>query len=114
MATQTVKWSIRKGDNVQVIAGRDKGKTGKILKVDRKDGRVLVEKVNLVKRHVKPSQLNPQGGIVEKESPLNFSNVLLFCAKCDTGRRHGVKLVDGKSPRKVRFCKKCGENFDAS
>lgn len=116
---QSVKLSLKKNDHVQVIAGREKGKTGKVLKVDRKNSRVVVERVNLVKRHVKPSQQNPQGGIVEKESSVHYSNVLLFCIKCNRGVRHGVKLVsDGKpgkekpSGNKTRVCKRCGESLE--
>src|SRR6185437_10179473 len=84
--------SIHKNDTVQVISGKEKGKTGKVMKVDRKSGRVTIEKVNMVKRHVKPSNKYPQGGILEKELPLHYSNVLLMCAKCNRGVRHGHKL----------------------
>src|SRR6185437_2857401 len=90
--TQPMKLSLRKNDQVQVIAGREKGKVGKILSVHAKSGRVTVEKTNMVKRHMKATQQNPQGGIVEKELPLHYSNVLLMCPKCNRGVRHGVKL----------------------
>lgn len=100
--------SIRKGDMVQVSAGREKGKTGKVLKVFRSSSRVTVEKVNLVKRHTKPTQKNPQGGILEKESPMSYSNVLLLCPKCNRGVRIGIKLQGDK---KCRVCKKCGESI---
>jgi large subunit ribosomal protein L24 len=119
--TEQSKFTLRKNDQVQVIAGREKGKTGKVLKVDVKNGRVVVEKINLVKRHTKPSQQSPQGGIVEKELGLHYSNVLLMCAKCNRGRRHGVKLVDktgkkGASTKqvKIRVCKKCGESLETT
>src|SRR4051812_43440842 len=79
MSTERTKFSIRKNDQVQVIAGREKGKTGKVLTINRNTGRVTIEKVNMVKRHVKPSQKYPGGGIIEKELPLHYSNVLLFC-----------------------------------
>src|SRR4051794_2436413 len=92
--TERKRLSLRKNDQVQVIAGREKGKTGKLLLVDSKSGRVTIEKINLVKRHVKPTQQNPQGGIVEKELPLHYSNVLLFCNKCSRGTRHGVKWIE--------------------
>src|SRR5690606_1783516 len=112
MALQELKLTIRKDDQVQVISGREKGKTGKVLKVDAKNGRLLIEGVNVVKRHVKPSQLNPQGGIQEKESPLNYSNALLVCPKCERGVRHGIKVEaqgkKGAETKKVRVCKKCG------
>jgi large subunit ribosomal protein L24 len=116
------KLSIRKNDQVEVISGREKGKTGKVLRVDAKTGRVLVEKTNMVKRHVKPSQQNPQGGILEKELPLHYSNVLLFCGKCNRGVRHGHKLVEasgkaakgaGKKMNKIRVCKRCGTTIES-
>lgn len=109
---------IKKSDLVQVIAGREKGKTGKVLRVYGKTSRVLVEKVNVVKRHVRPSQQNPQGGIQEKELPLAYSNVLLMCPKCNRGVRVGVKMAESTSKRKatnagkIRFCKKCKGNLD--
>jgi len=107
--------SIRKNDQVQVMAGRDRGKSGKVLQVDRKTGRVTVEKVNMVKRHVKPSQQYPQGGVIEKETPLAYSNVLLYCAKCDRGVRHGVKLAEKKGEKsKVRVCKRCKESLETA
>jgi len=123
MTNQTeVKFRIRKDDQVQVIAGREKGKTGKVLKIDTKKGVVLVEKVNMVKRHVKPTQANPSGGIIEKELPLHYSNVLLFCPKCNSGVRIGIKAVEatakkgakkaGTAVKKTRVCKKCGGSVD--
>ncbi len=119
MNAERMKFSIRKNDQVQVIAGREKGKVGKVLSVSRTTGRVTVEKVNMVKRHVKPSQTNPAGGIVEKELPLHYSNVQLFCAKCNKGSRHGHKMVAKKGGKtkgetvKVRVCKRCDEQLDA-
>jgi large subunit ribosomal protein L24 len=108
---EQVKLSIRKNDQVQVIAGREKGKSGKVLKINTKTGRITVEKINMVKRHTKPSQASPQGGILEKELPLDYSNVLLMCAKCDRGVRHAKKIVGDK---KVRVCKKCGTSLEAA
>ncbi len=104
---------LRKDDQVQVMAGKDKGKTGKILAILDKHDRVLVEKVNLVRRHTKPTQKNPQGGILEKEHPIHVSNVLLLCGKCNKGVRHGMKLSAGKKGEqtKSRVCKKCGETL---
>ena len=123
---QTVKYSIRKNDQVQVIAGRENGKMGKVLSVDAKTGRVIVEKINMMKRHSKPSQKAPQGGIVENEQPLQYSNVLLVCPKCNRGVRHGRKMVEAKAKKKgakteavakqskVRVCKRCDTAIDAA
>ncbi len=105
------KVSIRKNDQVQVISGSHKGKTGKVLKVLAKTGRILVEKVGLVKKHVRPDQKNPQGGFLEKESGLHYSNVLLLCPKCNRGVRHGIKQSEGSS-KKIRFCKRCDGDLD--
>lgn len=99
---------LKKGDMVQIIGGREKGKTGKVLRVLREKNRLFVEKLNMVKRNTRPTQANPQGGILEKEASLHASNVLLLCPKCNKGVRVGRKLVDGK---KVRVCKKCGEKI---
>ncbi|MEA1970429.1 MAG: 50S ribosomal protein L24, partial [Thermodesulfobacteriota bacterium] len=97
---------IKKNDTVKVIAGREKGKTGKVLTVIRDKNRVVIEKVNLIKKHQKPDATG-KGGILEKEAPLHMSNVMLVCNKCDTGIRIGRKVLeDGK---KVRICKKCQE-----
>jgi large subunit ribosomal protein L24 len=101
---------IKKNDIVTVITGKDKGKSGKVLKVFTKDGRVIIEKVNFVKKHTRPSQKVQQGGIVEKEAPIYVSKVMLICNKC--GKRTKVKigkLAEGKS---VRICKKCNEMID--
>ncbi len=101
---------VRKNDLVQVIAGKDRGKRGKVVRVIPKTHRILVEKINLVKRHTKPGRLSQQGGILERENPLDVSNVLVVCAKCDKAVRTGRSfLADG---RKVRVCKSCGEVID--
>ena len=93
-----------------VIAGRDRGKSGKVLSVDRSAGRVVVEKLNMIKRHTKPNQKVKQGGILEKEAPLHVSNVMVVCSRCDRPVRTGHSfLADG---RKVRVCKQCGEAVD--
>lgn len=98
---------VKKNDLVAVIAGKDKGKRGKVLKVIPKTMRALVEKVNLVKRHTKPGRASKQGGILERENPMHASNLMLVCNKCDRPVRVGIsRLADG---RKVRVCKKCGE-----
>jgi large subunit ribosomal protein L24 len=92
---------IRKNDNVVVIAGNNKGKTGKILKVFPKENRVIVEGVNLRKRHTKASQKNPQGGIIEKEAPVNVSNIMLLDPKSNKATRIGAKIiVDDKTGKK--------------
>lgn len=98
---------IRKGDMVQVITGRERGKTGKVLALLTDRGRALVEKLNMVKRHQKPTQKMRQGGIVEKEASLHLSNLMLFCAACKKPVRAGVRIE--KDGKKSRVCKKCGE-----
>ncbi|MBA2873129.1 large subunit ribosomal protein L24 [Anoxybacillus calidus] len=100
---------VKKGDKVQVISGKDKGKQGVVLAAYPKKNRVLVEGVNIVKKHVKPSQLNPQGGIISKEAPIHVSNVMPLDPKTGTPTRVGYKIVDGK---KVRYAKKSGEILD--
>jgi large subunit ribosomal protein L24 len=102
-----VGFHVRKNDLVQVIAGKEKGKTGKVLQVFPKKDRVLVEKVNFIKRHSRPSAKTRQGGIIQKEAPVHVSNVLLVCPKCNKGERMGAKILeDGK---KALACKGCGE-----
>lgn len=98
---------IRKNDKVKVIAGNHRGKAGQVLKVYPVTGKIIVEKVNLIKRHTRPTQKNPQGGIVEKEAPINASNVMLICPKCDAVSRTGQIILSDNS--RVRSCKKCGE-----
>ncbi len=100
---------IKRDDLVLVIAGKDKGRRGKVLRVFPRRNRVMVDKVNVVKRHQRPTQTS-QGGIIEKESPIHISNVMLICPKCGEPTRVGYRfLQDG---RKVRSCKKCGEIID--
>lgn len=101
---------MKKGDTIKVVAGREKGKTGKILKVIADKEKVVVEKLNFVKRHQKPDAKG-RGGIVEKEGPMHASNVMLLCKKCEDGIRVAHRaLEDGK---KVRVCNKCHEILDA-
>ena len=106
--------NIHKNDTVKVIAGNAQGKTGKVLKVFRDSGRVIVEGVNIIKRHSKPSQKNVQGGIVQKEAPVWVANVMIICPKCNTPARVGHKPVQdtttGKT-RRMRVCRKCEEMF---
>lgn len=104
------KVHVKKGDTVIVIAGKDAGKKGKVLEVITKADRVVVEKVNVVKRHTRPSQANPQGGILEKEAPIHASNVMVHCPKCDKAVRVGKQINENGS--KNRVCKKCGTNLD--
>ncbi|MCA1032773.1 50S ribosomal protein L24 [Bacillus timonensis] len=99
---------VKKGDKVQVISGKDKGKQGVILEAFPKKNRVLVEGVNIIKKHSKPSQANPQGGIISKEAPVHVSNVMPL-DKAGVPTRVGYKLVDGK---KVRVAKTSGELLD--
>jgi large subunit ribosomal protein L24 len=100
---------VKKGDKVMVISGKDKGKTGVILSALPKKDRVLVEGVNIVKKHSKPSQMNPQGGIISQEAPIHVSNVMPLDPKTGEPTRVGLKEVDGK---KVRYAKKSGEVLD--
>ncbi|HHU87701.1 MAG: 50S ribosomal protein L24 [Pelotomaculaceae bacterium] len=103
------KVHVRKGDTVLVITGKNAGKRGKVLSVIPDRSRVVVEGVNVVKRHSRPTQRLPQGGILEKEAPIHSSNVMLYCGKCNTPTRVAKKILeDGE---KVRICKKCGENI---
>jgi large subunit ribosomal protein L24 len=96
---------VRKGDTVEVVAGREKGKRGRVLRIDLEAERVIIEKINLVKRHTRPTQRRPQGGILEKEAGLHVSNVRVVCEKCDKPRRLAAK-IDAKG--KHRVCGKCG------
>lgn len=100
---------VKKGDKVMVISGKDKGKTGVILAAFPKKDRVLVEGVNIVKKHSKPSQMNPQGGIFNQEAPIHVSNVMPIDPKTGEPTRVGVKEVNGKN---VRYAKKSGEVLD--
>jgi len=103
------KTRIHRDDEIVVIAGRDKGARGKVIRTLPANGKVLVAKVNMVKRHTRPSQ-NSKGGIIEKEAPIALSNVQYYCPSCKTGVRLGVKVLE--DDRKVRTCKKCGEVLD--
>ena len=102
--------NIKKNDKVIVLVGKEVGKIGTVLKVDSEKGRVLVEKVNIIKRHSKPSAQTGQGGIVEKEAPLDISNVMIVCDKCTEPTRIGHRVLEDGS--RVRICKKCGEPMD--
>lgn len=101
---------IKKGDTVLVMTGKDAGKKGKVLKVIPLKNRVVVEGVNRVKKHQRPNRAIPQGGILKIESPLDASNVMLLCTKCNKPTRSAKTFLD--SGEKVRVCKKCGEIMD--
>jgi large subunit ribosomal protein L24 len=105
-----MKIKIRKNDIVTVIKGKDKGKSGKVLKVMPASGKAIVEKINFVKRHTKPSQKVQQGGILEKEAPIRIENVMLICNKC--GKPTRIKIGEIAEGKKVRICKKCSEMLD--
>jgi large subunit ribosomal protein L24 len=98
---------IKKNDNIKVMAGKDKGKTGKVLKILPSQNKAIVEGINYIKRHAKRTQQNPQGGIVQKELPVNISSLAVICARCSKPTRIGFSiLTDGT---KARYCKKCQE-----
>ena len=101
-----IKLHVKKGDTVVVLSGKDKGKQGKIITAMPKAGKVIVEGINKVKRHSKPSLKVPQGGIITKEMPLHACKVQLICPACNKPTRIGHKEVNGKNSR---VCKKCGE-----
>ena len=101
---------VKKGDRVKVVAGKDKGKEGEVLRAYPKKNRVVVEKVNIVKKAMRPTQQNPQGGISSMEAAIHASNVMLVCPSCKSATRIGHRIKeDGK---KVRVCKKCGKDID--
>lgn len=102
---------LKKGDTVMVIAGDDRGKMGKILKLDQKKDRAIVEGINFIKRHIRPSAKNRKGGIVEKEASVNLSNLILYCSRCSSPSRPSFKIVEGSEGEKtkIRICRKCGE-----
>ena len=111
------KLHVRKGDKVLVIAGKDKGKEGVVLKALPQKERVVVEGCGVVKKALRPTQQNPQGGIIHKEAAIDASNVMLYCPKCGKGARFGHKVTitekDGKKIRNVaRVCKRCGNALE--
>jgi large subunit ribosomal protein L24 len=103
--------SIRKGDNVKIIAGKDSGKTGRVLSINAKKNTVVVEHASIIKRHTRPNPgKNIKGGIVEKEGPVNVSNVMIVCSSCGKHTRMGHTILpDGT---KVRSCRRCGTTLD--
>jgi len=104
------KIRIRKDDIVQIVSGKEKGKKGKALHIFPDSDRIVVEKLNMVKRHTKPNQQMRQGGIIEKEGKIHISNVMLVCNRCDKKIRVGRKILE--NGKKVRVCKKCEEVID--
>ncbi|HHW15610.1 MAG TPA: 50S ribosomal protein L24 [Firmicutes bacterium] len=104
------KVHVKKGDLVKVLTGKDRGKRGKVLSVEPDKGRVLVDGVNILKRHTKPTQKAPQGGIVERPGPLAASNVMLVCPNCDEATRIGRERDAAGNVR--RICKSCGRPID--
>lgn len=101
---------IKKGDKVEVLAGKYRGKQGKVLRSFPESNRIIVEGVNLVKKHARPSKENPQGGIMHKEAPIDASNVALVCDSCGRNVRVGFRL-EGEG-KKMRTCRKCGADLD--
>ena len=103
---------LRRGDNVVVISGKEKGKRGRVLRLLSKKHRVVIERVAMVKRHTKPTQGKPEGGIIEKEGSVEISNVSLWCPKCSAARRARAEVKDGQ--KKQRVCVKCSTVFEAA
>jgi large subunit ribosomal protein L24 len=101
---------IKKDDFVRIIAGRDRGKQGKVLQVYPKDGRLRVERIHMIKRHTRPTQQMQQGGIIEREGTIHISNVMLLCTRCNRGVRVGHQVLD--DGKKVRVCRRCGDVLD--
>lgn len=102
--------SIKKNDTVIVIAGSEKGKKGRVLSIYPSKGRLLIEKINMIRKHMKPSRKYAQGGIIEKEAPLHISNIMLICPKCNKPTR--ISNASLEAGKKVRMCKKCREVMD--
>ena len=105
------KCHIKKDDKVKMITGKDKGKIGKVMRIDGKKGRLLVENINMMKKHSKPTAQNRQGGIVETEAPVPMSNAMLMCNKCLAPVR--IKMRNLEDGKKVWVCRKCDEIIDA-
>ena len=111
---EPVRIQLKKNDQVKVIAGRDKGKTGRVLSVSSETGRILVEHVNMIKRHTKKNPAKQiAGGIAEREAPIAVSNVMILCGKCGAVRiKHHVVAAPGGKTRRTRVCHKCGQVLD--
>lgn len=102
-----VNTKLRRDDQIRVVQGREKGKTGRVLRVDRTNGKVIVQGINMVKKAVKPKRQDEKGGIIDIEAPLDISNVQVMCKKCGPSRI-GIREEKGK---KERICKKCGDTL---
>ena len=102
---------LKADDQVEVIAGKDKGRVGKVLRIFPAENKATVERINMIKRHTKPREMNQQGQIVEREAPIDVSNLQLICPECTQTGRIGRKILDDGT--KVRFCKKCGESIES-
>ena len=102
--------NVKKGDQVKVVAGKDKGKEGEVIRALPSKGRVVVEKVNIIKKAQRPTQSNPQGGIMSMEAAINVSNVMLVCPSCKAATRVGHRFDE--AGKKHRVCKKCGKDID--
>jgi len=112
---EPVRIDIKKEDTVKVLSGRDRGKTGRVLQVNRETGKVLVEHMMMIKRHTRPNPAKQiKGGIAERESPINASNVMVVCPQCHKATRigHHVDAVAGGKTRRTRICRKCGATLD--
>ena len=115
MPAEPVRIDIKKEDTVKVISGRDRGKTGRVLAVNRETGRLLVEHVMMIKRHTRPNPAKQiKGGIAERESPIQVSNVMIVCPSCNKAVRvaHHVEHAAGGKSRRTRVCRKCGQTLD--
>jgi large subunit ribosomal protein L24 len=108
-APHAKKFRVKKGDTVEVVQGKESGKRGKVLRVLAAEERIVVERVNFIKRHVRPSKRQPQGGIIEREASMHISNVKLVCPSCNQAVRVGVRM-EGED--KTRYCKKCNVQVD--
>lgn len=103
---------IKKGDTVLVISGDDRGKMGKVLKISKEKNRAVVEGVNFIKKHSRPTSKNPKGGILEKEGSIEVSNLMVYCSKCSSPTKVSYRLLKSETVEKlnkVRICRKCGE-----
>lgn len=103
------KMHVRKGDQVRILSGEDAGKKGKILEVQPAKSRVIVDGVNIIKRHTKPGRETPQGGVIEQPGPIHSSKVAVICPSCDEPTRVRIEREDGK---RNRICRHCGESID--
>ena len=105
------KTYLKKNDQVEVITGKDKGRVGKVLKVLKDTDKALVERINMIKRHTKPREMNQQGQIIEREAPIHVSNLQLICPECTKTGRIGKKILDDGT--KTRYCKSCGGTIES-